>query len=186
MDQGPRGRFKNTYEWIKFKSFNIWVRYFVWNFKGTLWNSTQNILLVHWYPLKFHTKYLTRRLKFYTTLKLWKLLDLRAHTRFLKGPQDIDREGLNEAEWHTRNSCHHRFWLVVYSALSHYLTKWLFIANWITGKYIRDSLNLKIVSKMVTIWFRTIIKSLRPTDAIHKRNISVNICLGNAILSGVM
>ena len=32
---------------IKIISFNIWVRYFVWNFKGT-WNSTQNILPIHW------------------------------------------------------------------------------------------------------------------------------------------
>ena len=31
--------FKNTY---------VWVRYFVRNFKGTLWNSTQNILPIHW------------------------------------------------------------------------------------------------------------------------------------------
>ena len=28
--------------------FNVRVRYFVWNFKGTLWNSTQNILPIHW------------------------------------------------------------------------------------------------------------------------------------------
>ena len=33
---------------IKIISFNVWVRYFVWNFKGTLWNSTQNILPIHW------------------------------------------------------------------------------------------------------------------------------------------
>ena len=32
----------------KIVSFNVWVRYFVWNFKGTLWNSTQNILPIHW------------------------------------------------------------------------------------------------------------------------------------------
>ena len=35
--------------WIKSTSFNVWVRYFEWNFKGTLWNSTQNILPIH-YP----------------------------------------------------------------------------------------------------------------------------------------
>ena len=29
---------------IKIISFNVWVRYFVWNFKGTLWNSTQKNL----------------------------------------------------------------------------------------------------------------------------------------------
>ena len=33
---------------IKIVSFNVWVRYFVWNFKGTLWNSAQNILPIHW------------------------------------------------------------------------------------------------------------------------------------------
>ena len=33
---------------IKSTSFNVRVRYFVWNFKGTVWNSTQNILPIHW------------------------------------------------------------------------------------------------------------------------------------------
>ena len=32
----------------KIASFNVWVRYFVWNFKGYLWNSTLNILPIHW------------------------------------------------------------------------------------------------------------------------------------------
>ena len=31
---------------IKIISFNVWVRYFLWNFRGYLWNSTQNILLI--------------------------------------------------------------------------------------------------------------------------------------------
>ena len=50
--------FKNIYELLnlralkfstlqKIASFSAWVRYFVWNFKGTLWNSTQNILPIH-------------------------------------------------------------------------------------------------------------------------------------------
>ena len=53
------GRFKNTYELLNLRalkismlykniSFNVWVRYFVWNFKGYLWNSIQNILPIHW------------------------------------------------------------------------------------------------------------------------------------------
>ena len=29
---------------IRYTSFSVWVRYFVWNFKGNLWNSAQNIL----------------------------------------------------------------------------------------------------------------------------------------------
>ena len=52
-------RFRNAYELLNPRvlkismlyntiSFNVWVRYFVWNFKGYLWNSTQNILLIHW------------------------------------------------------------------------------------------------------------------------------------------
>ena len=38
----------NFHLWIKSTSFNVWVKYFVWNFKGNLWNSTQNILPIHW------------------------------------------------------------------------------------------------------------------------------------------
>ena len=37
-------------------STHVWVRYFVWNFKGTLWNSTQNILAMHrhtWFLYNF-------------------------------------------------------------------------------------------------------------------------------------
>ena len=55
----PGGRFKNTYELLnlralnflpvnKILTFNVWLRYFVWNFKVTLWNSTQSILPIHW------------------------------------------------------------------------------------------------------------------------------------------
>ena len=29
-------------------NMHAWVRYFVWNFKGNLWNSKQNILPIHW------------------------------------------------------------------------------------------------------------------------------------------
>ena len=56
---GSGGRFKNPYELlslralkfqccIKIKSFSIWERYLVWNFKWYLWSSTQNILPIHW------------------------------------------------------------------------------------------------------------------------------------------
>ena len=43
----------------------------MWNFKDTLWNSTQNIYSIHWYIYDF-----------YTALKFEELLDLRAHGRF--------------------------------------------------------------------------------------------------------
>ena len=38
----------NFHLWIKCTSFDVWVRYFAWNFKGYLWNSAQNILPIHW------------------------------------------------------------------------------------------------------------------------------------------
>ena len=59
-NRGQMGRLKNAHELLnrralKFKfshvkttSFNEWVKYFVWKFKGTLWNSTQNILSINW------------------------------------------------------------------------------------------------------------------------------------------
>ena len=37
----------NFQHYIKIISFNVWVKYFVRNFKDTLWNSTQNILPIH-------------------------------------------------------------------------------------------------------------------------------------------
>ena len=49
-----RGQFKNFYELLNlhfstnYTSFNVWARYFAWNFKGYLWNSTQNSLPIHW------------------------------------------------------------------------------------------------------------------------------------------
>ena len=50
---GHGGRFKNACELLNLRSlkiwsFNVWVRYFMWNLKGTLSNSTQNILPTHW------------------------------------------------------------------------------------------------------------------------------------------
>ena len=46
--RAPQSELLYVQYWIKIVSFNVWVRYFVWNFKGSLWNSTQNILPVHW------------------------------------------------------------------------------------------------------------------------------------------
>ena len=67
--------FKNTYEllnlrvlnfhpWIKSTSFIVWVRYFVWNFQGTFWNSTQNILPIHWEIWFLYTIEILRALRF--------------------------------------------------------------------------------------------------------------------------
>ena len=38
----------DVHMWIKSTSFNVWVGHFVWNFKGTLLNSTHNILPIQW------------------------------------------------------------------------------------------------------------------------------------------
>ena len=72
-DQG--GYFKNTYELLnpralkismlyKIVSFNVWVSYVVWNFKGSLWNSTQNILSIQWKMCILFTGENSRALRF--------------------------------------------------------------------------------------------------------------------------
>ena len=79
------GRFNNTYEllnlralkfhlWIKSTSFNVWARYFVWNFKGTLWNSTQNILPIHW------------KIRFLYKIGILRALRFKSLYAFLKRP----------------------------------------------------------------------------------------------------
>ena len=81
----PGGRFKNTYELLnlralkfstvnKIKLFNVWVRYFVWNFKGTLWNSTQNILPIRW------------KIWFLCNIEILRALRFRSSYAFLKRP----------------------------------------------------------------------------------------------------
>ena len=46
----------------------LWVRYLLWNFKEYLWNSTQNILPLHWKNWFLHN------------VEILELSDLRAHT----------------------------------------------------------------------------------------------------------
>ena len=61
--------------WIKSTSFNVWVRYFVWDFKGTLWNSTQNILPIHW------------KIWFLCNFEILRALRFKSSWVFLKRPQ---------------------------------------------------------------------------------------------------
>ena len=60
--------------WIKSTSFNVWVRYFVWNFKGTFWNSTQNILPIHW------------KIWFLYNIEILRALRFKSSYAFLKRP----------------------------------------------------------------------------------------------------
>ena len=55
---------------IKFISFNARVRHFVWNFKGYLWNSTQNTLPIHW------------KIWFLYNTEMWTTIDLRVCRHF--------------------------------------------------------------------------------------------------------
>ena len=48
----------------KFTYFNIWVKYFVWNFKGYLWNPTQNLLSIHWKILFLYNVLILKALRF--------------------------------------------------------------------------------------------------------------------------
>ena len=84
---GSGGRFKNAYELLTLRAlktsmlnikkyFNVWVGCFVWNFKGTLWNSTQNILPIHWKMCILFTSE-----------------NLRAHKCFWNAPLDLSNSG---------------------------------------------------------------------------------------------
>ena len=37
-------RARTLYLWIKYTHFRVWIKFFKWNLKGQLWNSTQNIV----------------------------------------------------------------------------------------------------------------------------------------------
>ena len=52
----------NFHLWIN--TFNVCVRYFVWNFKGYLWNSTQDILPIHWKMQFLYNVEILRALRF--------------------------------------------------------------------------------------------------------------------------
>ena len=54
------------------------MRYFVWNFKGTLWNSTQNILPIHW------------KIWFLYNIEILRALRFKSSYAFLKRPPDHD------------------------------------------------------------------------------------------------
>ena len=92
-----RGHLKKTYEFVNLRalmistsciiaSFNVWGRCFVWNFKGTLWNSTQNILPIH--------------CKMYSLLRseVQKIWNLQACKHIWNDPWNINV---------TRNHCYH-------------------------------------------------------------------------------
>ena len=86
-----RGRFRNAYELLnlrtlkistlyKIASFNVWVRYFVWNFKGNLWNSTQNILPIHWKTWFSHKIEILRIFRSFQVFWQWQQLALFQRT----------------------------------------------------------------------------------------------------------
>ena len=64
--------------WIKYTSFNVWARYFVWNFKWYLWNSTQNVLAIHW------------KIPFLNNVEFLRALRSKTSQTFLKFPTSVD------------------------------------------------------------------------------------------------
>ena len=73
-----RGHFKKAYELLNLRALkfspvhkctfcNVWVRYFVWNFKGYLWNSTKNILPICWKMQFLYNADILRDLRFKRT-----------------------------------------------------------------------------------------------------------------------
>ena len=68
------------YLWIKSTSFNVWVRYLVWNFKGPLWNSTQNIFPIHW------------KIRFLYKIEILGALRFKSSYAFLKRPHVAEHQ----------------------------------------------------------------------------------------------
>ena len=54
----------NFYFSITYTSFNLWINYFVWNFKGYLWNSIQNSSPIHWKKQFLHNREIFKSSKF--------------------------------------------------------------------------------------------------------------------------
>ena len=108
----PGGHFKNAYELLNLRALkfspvneiqcNVWVRYFVWNFKGTLWNSTQNILPVHW------------KIWFLYNIEILRALRFKSSYAFLKCPPQLMVIRMYDITW-----CLIEVW-----------TKWLSVSRW--------------------------------------------------------
>ena len=83
--------------WIKSTSFNVRVRYFVWNFKGTIWNSTQNILPAHW------------KIWFLYNIKILRALRFKSSDAFVNTPGAYEPHLRNEGYiplFHTGSGVH--------------------------------------------------------------------------------
>ena len=89
----PGRCFKNAYEllnlralkfhqWTKSTFFNVWKRYFVWIFKGYLWNSTQNISPLHW------------NMQFVYNIEILRALRCKSSKALLNRPPEATRLGL--------------------------------------------------------------------------------------------
>ena len=84
---------------MKSTSFNVWVRYFVWNFKGYLWNSTQNILPIHWKIPSLYNIEILRALRFKSSYAVFETppddIDLLAQGQFWLAPSHSGIMGLS-------------------------------------------------------------------------------------------
>ena len=91
-----RGRFKNTYELLNLRALNFstankihmfqcMCKIFAWNFKGTLWNSTQNILPTHWQTWFLYIIEILRALRFKNSYLFLK----RPADHLCAGPENI-------------------------------------------------------------------------------------------------
>ena len=80
----------------KMACFNAWVRYFVWNFKGDFWNSTRNILPIHW------------KMRFLYNIEILRALGFKSSSVFLKRPPGHYLYGVVHHR-RCRHGGHHRY-----------------------------------------------------------------------------
>ena len=119
-----RGRFKNAYLLLNLRAlkmsmlcknhiFQCMVRYFVWNFKGYLWNSTRNVLPIHWKMQILSTGENLRALRFKNSKVFLK------RSQYFLCPGD---QGVFPKRWRTKNSRALKI-LTLYNLLSS--SRWL-------------------------------------------------------------
>ena len=60
---------------LNYPSFNVWVRYPAWNFKGYLWNSTQNVSPIQW------------KMWYLYNIENFRALKFKSSNGFLKPPE---------------------------------------------------------------------------------------------------
>ena len=145
----------------------------MWNFKGTLWNSTQNILPIHWKIWLLYNIEILRALRFKSSYAPWyrqAIFDSKGHVVFLCWMQDLCNITV---KWICTSCNYILMWVSCYSRLQlgHHLS---YIADlWCNliqvCRYIYASINCEI------IWTNAGMHFIGPLSGTTLNEISIDI-----------